>query len=70
MTTLPEGVLPSLLSMETNIFNTKVYTKILSRCCSWIYAFSELYVNMGGTFLLKRLLNLQVRHLQRPNKDH
>lgn len=67
MTTLPEGLLPSLLSMETNIFNTKVYTKVPSRCCSWIYAFS--YVNLGGTFLLKRLLNLQVRHLQRPNKD-
>lgn len=46
MTTLPEGVLPSLLSMETNIFNTKVYTKVPSHCCSWIYAFS--YVNMGG----------------------
>lgn len=25
MTTLPEGVLPSLLSMETNIFNTSLH---------------------------------------------
>lgn len=64
MTTPPQGVLPSFVSMETKILTHNFRQR------SQTVAVLGLMLprNLGEPPVLKHLLNLQVQHMQRPNK--